>query len=125
MDDCVIDPSLEKGTLDITTEVKSRGSQGGLGSYSLTQSTISGLVTIRLFPEETEEAKDIAYFRLMTKEGVVLGGASYVPIGGSFSYLGVLSSGLSDLTIDFYDTNKEFLYAAHFNTGNKTIEKNE
>ncbi|MBQ7564203.1 MAG: hypothetical protein IJT16_09460 [Lachnospiraceae bacterium] len=122
VDDCVIDPSLEKGTLDITLDVKPKGGEGELCGYSLTESSISGLVTLRLL---VDEAGDLGYFRLLTKEGTVLGGGSYTPVNGSFSYLKVLSSDLSDLTIDLYDTNKEFLYGAHFNTGSHTIEKNE
>lgn len=123
VDDCAIDPNEESGTLNITTAMNIRKDETGeVGTFDITISDVTGLATIKLTPLASE---GIGYFRIQTKDGKPLGDGEPVAIDSTFTHLGLLSVGISDLKAELYDKNKGLKYTVHFDAVNKKIIKDE
>lgn len=122
IDDCVIDPSEESGTLNITTAMNiNKEESGDLGTYEISVSTITGLATIKITPLE----EGITGYRIVTKEGTPLGNGEITGIDKGLTHLGLVSNTLEDLVVELYDENQELKDTALFDTVNKKIKKRE
>ncbi len=123
VDDCVIDPSEESGTLNITTAMNIRKDETGeVGTFEISISDVTGLASMKVKPLENE---GIGYFRVMTKDGTPLGDGEPVSVESGFTHLGLVSIGIADLKIELYDKNKGLKYTAHFDAVNKKIIKDD
>ncbi len=121
IDDCVINPEDESGTLNITTRLDvNKDATGDVGTYDVTTSNVTGLATITLTPLESE---GIAFFKLIDEEGKALGGDEPVDIKKGLTHLGLVSTDLDKLTVEYYDENKSLKYKGYFDTQNKKLKR--
>ena len=123
VDDCVIDPAEESGTLNITTAMNiNKEETGDLGTYDISVSELTGFATITVTPLASE---DISSYRIMMKDGTPLGTGANIEVGKGLTHLGLVSAGLDDLIVELYDGNSELKYTATFDTVNRKIKKRE
>lgn len=121
IDDCVINPADESGTLNITTRLDvNKDATGDVGTYDVKTSEVTGLATITLTPLESE---GIAYFKLIDEEGKALGGDEPVDVKKGLTHLGLVSTDLDKLTVEYYDENKSLKYKGYFDTQNKKLKR--
>ena len=121
IDDCVIDPSEESGTLNIVTAMTiNKEETGVIGSYLTTISDVTGIMSVIFTPLESEE---IGYYRVLTQSGKALGGSEKQEISKEFRHLGLVSSDLANLTIEFYGKSGMLLYTGYMDTSNNKLIK--
>ena len=121
VDDCVIDPGVEKGTLNITTRMDiNKDETGDVGTYEIEQSNVTGLINITLTPLESEK---IGAYRILDTNGTALGSTEPFDIKKSFTHLGLVSTDLKELKIEFYGEDKALKYTGYFDTENKKLKK--
>ncbi len=122
VDDCVIDPSVESGVLNITTALNINKDETGLiGTYASSLSDVTGLLTLTFTPLESEGIK---YYRVLASDGTALGDGKIREIKRGFTHLGLVSGDLSKLKIEFYDDSKSLKYTGHLDSANGKIMKN-
>ncbi len=123
VDDCEFDSSQEQGYLDVTTGVDVKKNEGGeIGTYLVEVSSVTGLTSVTLKPNETEQ---VASFRILTKDGTPLGDGNKIKIDKKFTHLGLVSTDLAELEIEFYDEGDSLKYKGRFDTANKKLLKKE
>ncbi len=121
IDDCVIDSSEESGVLNIVTAMTIKKDETGvIGSFNTSINEVTGLMTITFSPLESE---GIRYYRILTNEGTTLGGSEKIDIEKDFRHLGLVSSDLEQLTIEFYDSSGSLLYTGYMDVGNSQLKK--
>lgn len=119
VDDCEIDVSAQSGELKIVsayskTEEKNKKV---LGDYKVTANGKIG--TIRM--ELTLYQDEVAFYRILTKDGQYLTGERFYDVQKSFTYLELLQPNLGDLTILLYDEQQNKLNVAGFDTATGKI----
>ena len=123
VDDCEFDSSVEQGYLDVTTSTDVKTNEGAeIGTYLVEVSTVTGLTSITLKPAGSE---GIASYRILTKEGEPLGDGNKLKIDKKFTHLGLVSSDLVNLEIEFYDDSDALKYKGRFDTANQKLLKKE
>ncbi len=121
VDDCVIDPDEESGVLSIVTAIDiNKLESGEVGTYETNVSEVTGLYSITMKPVESE---NIAFYRLLSEDGTPLASKDMVKIDQKFTYLGLLSTDMDKLKIEFYDNSQALLYKGYFDTTNKKLKK--
>lgn len=123
VDDCIVDPSLESGDLNITTsmDIKKEAS-GVIGSFATSISDVTGLLTLTLTPLESEE---IGGYRILTDEGDALGDGKVLDIKKPFTHLGIVGGDLDRLTIEFYDKDNKLKFTGYLDVAKGKIRKKE
>ena len=120
VDDCLINPNEESGVLDITTSMSvEEESSDVVGTFLTSTSSVTGIMTIEFSPEKSQGIK---YYRVLTESGKVLG-KGVTSIGKGFSYLGLVSSELGNLTVEFYDKDQSLLYTAYMDEENGKLRR--
>jgi hypothetical protein len=127
--DCEIDPYDYHGVLyinggGVTGEdeetQESVTTTRSVATFSYTVNKNTGIVTIKIKPEVTE---NIAYYTIVTQDGIPLGTGEPVSVNDSFKYLSVLTTTyLYDVQVIFYDTDKNELYTGVFDEVGMSIE---
>ena len=121
IDDCVIDPNDENGILNIVTALNiNKEETGVVGSFLTTTSEVTGLMTITFTALESE---GIRYYRVLAENGKALGSGEKAPIDEGFKHLGLVSSDLGQLTIEFYDASGSLLYTGYMDADSGTLKK--
>ncbi|MBO5551452.1 MAG: hypothetical protein J5966_05785, partial [Lachnospiraceae bacterium] len=121
IDDCIIDPEVETGPLNIVTEMNIRKDEtGDVGTYMTSVSDVTGLMTITFSPLESE---GIGYYRVLSPEGEALGDGGIREIGRGFTHLGLISADLGSLIIELYDDSENLKYTAYLDTVNRKMKK--
>lgn len=114
VDDCVIDPEQLSGPLHIVRSYNALPDDNSeLGSYSYSVNEISGLVTVSMKMNGTE---DIAAYSIKDKNGTTMLQKDPISIQKPFTYLSLIQSDMSDLTIVFYDAAGNQVCEGYFNT---------
>ncbi len=122
VDDCVIDPSAESGVLNIVTDINvSKEDSKIVGSYVSSVDSSTGMMTIKMSPKESE---GIASFTLKI-DGQVLGDKEKISVDTEFKHLGLVSSDLSRITIEFYNKAGSLMYTGYMDTKNGKLVKND
>ncbi len=122
VDDCVIDPSVYSGPLEIVADYRIvEGQKQEIGSYTSETSASTGLAVITLKPDAAEQ---IGYYRIKTADGKNLAGDSLIPIGRAFQYPSLVLKDMKTLTIEFYGTDRSLKYTGYFDTGNYKLMVN-
>jgi hypothetical protein len=130
--DCEIDPYDYHGVLyidgggvaseDEKTQEEAAASRT-VATYSYTVNKNTGIVTIKIKPEITE---NIAYFTIVSSEGTPLGSGELVSVNDSFKYLSVLAAySLADVNVVFYDSDQNELYVGVFDEIGMSVEVND
>ena len=123
VDECQIDPNEESGILNIVTAMNiNKDETGVVGSYFTTTSDVTGLLSIQFTPLESEE---IYYYRILTESGKALGKSDKTDIKEEFRHLGLVSSDLDKLTIEFYGESGMLLYTGYMDVGSGKLKKKE
>lgn len=118
--DCVIDPEIYSGPLDIVTGYQvTDADDTELGTY-VVKDTSYGTEKLTIKPVEGSEIKS---FRLKTEDGKYIGGTTLNKIDSSFNYIPVVGNSLADVKIECFDENSEFLYEGYFDTQNLKVKK--
>ncbi len=121
VDDCLIDPNEENGVLSIVTAMTiNKEETGVIGTYLTTTSDVTGLMSINFTPLESEGIK---YYRVLTETGKTLGKDEKTAITEPFRHLGLVSSDLDKLTIEFYGESGMLLYTGYMDPGNGKLRK--
>lgn len=122
VDDCVIDPDVYSGPLEIVkgyTIVSSKNPE--IGTYTSQTGSVTGMVTITLKPDKSEE---IGYYLVKNEEGNYLVTSTLIPINTSFRYLPLMQGSMEQLTIEFYGEDSRLKYTGYFETRNMKLMKN-
>ncbi|MDE5587905.1 MAG: hypothetical protein K2J60_02025 [Acetatifactor sp.] len=122
VDDCVIDPDVYSGPLEIVkgyTTVSSENPE--IGTYTSQTGSVTEMVTITLKPDESE---GIAYYLVKNEEGKYLVTGTLIPINTGFRYLPLVQDSLEQLTIEFYGEDSKLKYTGYFETSNMKLMRN-
>ncbi|MBQ7678488.1 MAG: TolC family protein [Butyrivibrio sp.] len=123
VDDVIIDPSADTGPLPIISDMRIvKKESNELGRYEVTRGEVTGLITVKL--TVTEDPK-IAYYQVQTEDGAFLTGEEPLKLDKSFTHLGLVENGLSEVKIIFMDEGKSPLYEGRFDTVNHKLLKKE
>lgn len=121
VDDCVIDPDVLSGPLDIIADyavVETENKE--IGTYTSTQGA-SNILVIQLMPSESE---NIESYRIRTADGKYLISDSQIPINTPFKYPSLLEGNISELEIEFYgEGGVQKDYTGYFNTASHKLMK--
>ena len=119
VDDCVIDPDVYSGPLDI---VQSYGREQTpdleVGTYTSQFNQATGMFNIAL---KTNAKEDIGYYLIKNADGLALIGDELIPIGKEFQYLSLVQGSLNELVIEFYGGDSKLKYKGHFDTLNMKL----
>lgn len=122
VDDCVIDPDVYSGPLEIVkgyTTVSSENPE--IGTYTSQTGSVTEMVTITLKPNESE---GIAYYLVKNEEGKYLVTSTLIPINTGFRYLPLVQDSMEQLTIEFYGEDSRLKYTGYFETRNMKLMRN-
>ncbi|MDE6640506.1 MAG: TolC family protein [Acetatifactor sp.] len=122
VDDCVIDPDVYSGPLQIVkgyTTVSSEKLE--IGTYTSQTGSVTEMVTITLKPDESE---GIAYYLVKNQEGKYLATSTLIPINTAFRYLPLVQDSMEQLTIEFYGEDSRLKYTGYFETSNMKLMRN-
>ena len=122
VDDCIIDPEVYSGPLEIVksyTTVKQENLE--IGTYTSETGSVTGMVTITLKPEASEE---IGYYLVKNEDGKYLVTSTLIPIKTGFRYLSLVQGSMDTLTIEFYGEDSRLKYTGYFETRNLKLMKN-
>ena len=121
VDECKIDPGEESGVLNIVTAISINKDETGIvGTYFTTTSDVTGIMTIAFTPLESEGIK---YYRILTEDGKTIGKSDKTEITEEFKHLGLVSSDLDKLIIEFYGEAEMLLYTAYMDVGSGKLRK--
>ncbi len=122
VDDCVIDPNVYSGPLQIVkgySTVKQENPE--IGAYTSQTGSVTEMVTITLKPDESEK---IGYYLVKNKEGKYLVTSTPIPINTGFRYLPLMQGSMDQLIIEFYGEDSRLKYTGYFETSNMKLMKN-
>ncbi|MBD5527299.1 MAG: TolC family protein [Lachnospiraceae bacterium] len=122
IDDCVIDPDVYSGPLQIVkgyTTVSSENLE--IGTYTSQTGSVTEMVTITLKPDASEQ---IAYYLVKNEDGKYLVTSTPIPINTGFKYLPLMQGSMEQLIIEFYGEDSILKYTGYFETGNLKLMKN-
>lgn len=116
---CEINPYTSRGTLEITggyqvkSDVEGEGlqKQETLASFSYKTDKDKKITTLHINPRK----QHIAYYALTVK-GRFLYSEEPVSVDEDYEYISALSNDLNNITVYFYDEQKELLYQGEFDT---------
>lgn len=123
IDDCLINPESNSGSLSIVQEYRVNKTQDmTIGTYEYTRNNITGMITLAIKPESAE---NIGFYRILNGEGRTLGAGEKIPVKKGFVYLGLLAGSLEELELELYDEEENLLYKGYFDTVNSKIKKED
>lgn len=123
IDDCLINPESNSGSLSIVQEYRVNKTQDmTIGTYEYTRNNITGMITLTIKPESAE---NIGFYRILNGEGRTLGAGEKIPVKKGFVYLGLLAGSLEELELELYDEEENLLYKGYFDTVNSKIKKED
>lgn len=120
VDDVEIDPTEYNGAITITGGYfVPKDEDRVVASYRYRISSVTGMITLEIDPEEKEE---IAFYSVCTTDEKPIYQEELLPVGTSFQYLPLLANDWDNLVVLFYDKEKNYLYAAKFHTDQLTLQ---
>ena len=123
VDDCIIDPNEESGTLHITTALEINKEESGvIGTYTSSVSDVTGLLTLNLTPLKSEGIK---YYRVLASDGTPMGDGKIRDVSRGFTHLGLVAGDLGELKIEFYDESKSLKYTGYLDLASGAIKKSD
>lgn len=121
IDDCVIDANVYSGPLQIISDYNVVRSEGmGIGSYISEVSSVTGLASIQLKPDASEQ---IAYYRILNADGIALISDALIPIGREIQYPSLIMTNMEELTIELYGEDSALKYTGYFETDGHRLMK--
>ena len=121
IDDCIIDPNEETGTLNITTAMDiNKDETGVVGSYTTTISDVTGFMTLNITPLKSEGIKS---YRVLASDGTPLGDGKIKDVSRGFTHLGLVAGDLGKLKIEFYDESGKLKYTGYLDASGGKLRK--
>lgn len=118
VDDCIIDQTVYHDKLSIKNGyLPAKETTITAGTYDIKTIEETNLVELSIVPK----VETIKYYKILTKNNVVLKEDKLIDINEKFTYLSILKDSLADLQIIFYGEDKEELYSCKFNTDEMNI----
>lgn len=119
INECEIDPENYYGDLEMNGAyvVNTIENTRVIGTYAISENA-SGLCSISF---SFDPGEGVACYLMKSSSGTPILGKEPIPITKKFEYLGLLASSLEEVTLECYDTNKNKLFEAHFETSENTI----
>lgn len=124
--DCEINPQQYQGELNISSSKKEEKEKKViLGNYTYTLNKKLSLVTFSVFINESElfQPEDVTGFRLLAKNQTPVFSEEIIPIDQSLTYLSILSTDFSELTMELYNAADTLLSTAKLDTQTKELYK--
>ena len=112
VDDCEINPSEEKGPLDIVTDRKAGEKEVQIGTYTSETDQNTDITTITL---TLDAGRDEKKYRVLTEDGVCVSSEEKIDISKPLKYLSIITSDIRRLKIEFYDDNDSLISNGRFN----------
>ncbi len=123
VDDCVIDPDVYSGPLQIVKDYTIREQEGlEIGTYTMQRNPTTGLLRITLRPYASEE---IGYYRIKNQEDQYLLGEELVPVETEFRHLSLIQGSEEELTIEFFDTQEQMKYTGYFEARSQKLMRDQ
>ncbi len=125
--DCEINPQQYQGELKIAVSKQEEDKKVILGNYTYTLNKKLGLVTFSVSIKESDILKpdDITGFRLLTANQIPIFSEEIIPADQSLTYLSILSTDFSELTIELYGEADRLLLTAKLDAQTKEIYEGE
>ena len=126
--DCEINPQQYQGELNISVSKKeTEDKKVILGNYTYTLNKKLSLVTFSISIKESDALKpdDVTGFRLLAANQTPIYSEEIIPIDQSLSYLSILSTDFSKLTIELYGETDRLLSKAKLDVQTKEIYEGE
>lgn len=114
VDECEIDASVPRDTLDIQRAEDAAQAERVIGSYSV-KTSLEGGVSVSELTLTVNAAENAAYYTLTYGEAGVYS-TDLRSTGESMVYLTLLISSLEDVTLTLYDRDRQTLTQARFDT---------
>ena len=124
--DCEINPQQYQGELNISSsKTEEKEKKVILGNYTYTLNKKLSLVTFSVFINESElfQPEDVTGFRLLAKNQTPVFSEEIIPIDQSLTYLSILSTDFSELTVELYGAADTLLSTAKLDTQTKELYK--
>ncbi len=122
VDDCEINPAVEKGPLDIVTNRKAGETDVKIGTFTSETDSNTQITTITL---TLDAGRDEKKYRILTDDGVCVSSEEKIDISKPLKYLSIITSDIRRLQIEFYDDNDSLISKGRFeeNATEKKIMK--
>ncbi len=120
IDDCLIEPTVLSGPLNITVGYDDEANGHILGHFSASDDVASNMLVLMLFLDqqqvraEYESGKDAAYYRLSIATDTYLMSDRLVPVNQQFTYLNFIKGDLAKVFLELYDAENEKIGNARF-----------
>lgn len=122
VDDCIIDPDVYSGPLNIVKGYTTVAQEKlEIGTYTSQSNSVTGMVTITLEPDPSEE---IGYYLIKNGDGKCLVSDTLIPAATGFKYLSLVQGSMEELVIEFYGEDSRLKYTGYFETRNLKLMKN-
>ncbi len=122
VDDCVIDPDVYSGPLNMVKGYATVSQEKmEVGTYAIQTNSVTGMVTITLKPDASEK---IGYYLIKSGNGTYLISDGLIPVDTGFKYLSLVQGSMDQLVIEFYGEDSRLNYTGYFDTGNLRLMKN-
>ncbi|MCR5097310.1 MAG: TolC family protein [Lachnospiraceae bacterium] len=127
IDECVIEPSVFQGPLNITVGYEENLNAHVLGKFVVSDDTATDMMVLTLNMDqeqvrnEYENGNDAAFYKLCLNDGKYILSDRLVPIDNTFTYLNFLKNDLDSTYIELYDAQNDLIGKAFFDTKTKEI----
>lgn len=120
VDDCDIDASVYSDKLTIRTYRVETTENTKIGTYTLTVSSVTGLLEISMQLQPDQAA---VFYNIRTGDDKYLISDRKIPVGETFRYLPAAGGSLDDLIISFYNEQQQLICEAQFDSSDQSIQK--
>lgn len=118
--DCIIDPQEYQGVLvipGISAQSEEKTTKK-VASYSYTTNKTTNMTELTVKPDMTE---GIVYYKILGSNGSALRSEEPMSVNDTFTYLSFITASIGDLSIVFYDAEKNEKYTGKFQPVDMTI----
>ncbi len=125
--DCVIEPTVFSGPLNIVVGYEDGAGGHVLGKYTTSDEVATDMMVLDLNLDqekvraEYENGNDAAYYKLCLNNGKYILSDRLVPVDQTFTYLSILKNDLASTYLELYDKDMGLIGKAFFDTQTKEI----
>ncbi len=133
IDECVIDPTVSIGPLNIK-EASLPGTEDlskVIGTYTVEEDTNTDMIKLRFeFDDKAVEknfapGKKVAYYNLSAEQNLFLFSNDLVDVGNPFAYMSFIRNDLEKLTLRMFAEDGSYIGGASFDASNKRLIADE
>jgi len=121
VDECEIDTTVARDVLKLKGAVPVVAETGKpIGSYAV-ETNAYGTVSTSVLTLKVDAGLAIKYFSLSNESGTSIYSKDLISVDSKFTYLTLLIASLDTVKLTFYDSGKNAIYTAHFDTSAQKI----